>query len=54
VLQKIEIEEKLNKWGIPFDEVMINKPQACFMIDDRAVHHKSWKTTIEEIRGRLR
>jgi len=54
VLQKIEIEDKLKTWGVPFDEVMIGKPQACFMIDDRAVHHKSWRLTLEEISNRMR
>lgn len=52
-----EIEEKyyldvvdwLNKWGIPFDELHMGKPYADAYIDDRAIHHTDWNTTIEKL-----
>jgi hypothetical protein len=52
--QKYEIADNLKKWDIPFDDIILNKPQACFMIDDRAIHHTSWKVTMDTIRNRLR
>ena len=42
----------LEKHGIPYDEILFNKPPAAYMIDDRALHHKSWSQTLEEIRLR--
>ena len=43
----------LNKHSIPYDRVIANKPPACFMIDDRAIHHKGWKETLSEIQRRI-
>lgn len=41
----------LGKYGIPFDDIR-KKPNACFYIDDRAIHHRSWKETLEEVKRR--
>lgn len=48
------IREFLTSHGIPFDNVLQTKPPACFIIDDRAIHHKSWKDTLAEIKRRCR
>ena len=43
------IKSFLKKHKIPFDKVLQIKPPACFIIDDRAIHHTSWKNTMNEI-----
>lgn len=48
-----DIEQFLTKHDIPYDKVLQVKPPACFIIDDRAIHHKSWKETIQEIIKRM-
>lgn len=49
-----DIKNNLTKHGIPFDDVLQIKPPACFIIDDRAIHHKSWRETGEEITRRMK
>jgi len=49
---KSSIENTLIWNGIPFEKVLQTKPPACFIIDDRAIHHKSWTQTIQEIEKR--
>jgi len=51
--KKTEIIKFLKKNGIPFDDVLQTKPPACFIIDDRAIHHKGWASTMEEIAERM-
>lgn len=45
-------EDWLNYWKVPFDEVTNIKPKADAYIDDRAIKHVDWETTIKEI-GKL-
>lgn len=47
------IELFLKKNGIPFDKILQTKPPACFIIDDRAIHHANWALTMEQVNGRL-
>lgn len=49
-----EIEEFLKANDIPFDMVRTDKPPSVFIIDDRAIHHRSWTTTMEELTDRVR
>ena len=42
----------LKEHGIPFDRILQIKPPACFIIDDRAIHHTSWKDTINTVIAR--
>jgi len=44
----------LNSQGIPFDEILFTKPPSIFIIDDRAIHHESWKKTMLEIERRMK
>lgn len=46
------IEEFLTREGIPYDKIVRTKPPACFIIDDRAIYHTSWKNTMSEIKRR--
>lgn len=46
---KDEMAKFLRTHNIPFDDIQQTKPPACFIIDDRAIHHTSWKHTMEEI-----
>jgi len=53
-------EEKLNsikafldQYKIPYDRILTDKPPACFMIDDRAIHHTGWENTLREIKSRV-
>tara|TARA_B100001248_G_C27397534_1_gene466744 strand:- start:3453 stop:3755 length:303 start_codon:yes stop_codon:yes gene_type:complete len=39
----------LNKNQIPFDQLILGKPQGDYWIDDRAIKYKSWESTIKEI-----
>ena len=39
--------------GIYYDELLFVKPPSVFIIDDRAIHHKSWDETIMEIEERM-
>jgi hypothetical protein len=48
-----DIERFLLDNGIPYDRVLQTKPPAMFIIDDRAVHHKSWLETLTDIRRRI-
>lgn len=48
------IKDFLVKHGVPFDKIEVKKPPAVFLIDDRAVHHKGWKRTINEIKKRMK
>lgn len=34
---------------IPFDKILFTKPPSIFIIDDRAIHHTSWKETLHQI-----
>lgn len=48
-----DIEDILESNGIPYDRILQTKPPAMFLIDDRAIHHKSWSETMGEINRRL-
>lgn len=48
------IRKFLEENEIPFDRILQTKPPACFIIDDRAIHHKSWFHTMKEIETRCR
>jgi len=50
---KPHIVEWLKAHGIPFSEILFTKPPACFIIDDRAIHHLSWARTIQTIHERM-
>lgn len=43
----------LKQHEIPFDDIIFTKPPACFLIDDRAIHHTSWANTLSEINRRM-
>lgn len=46
----------LLSFGIPYDELRIDKPPAMFMLDDRAIHHEGWKgknSSVLKIRRRM-
>jgi hypothetical protein len=47
-----QIEQWLRVHDIPFEQVLQIKPPACFIIDDRAIHHTSWSDTLGEIKRR--
>lgn len=38
---------------VRFDDIQFTKPPAMFIIDDRAIHHKGWDTTLLEIERRM-
>lgn len=40
--QKEETEKLLKRWGIPYDELVLNKPEGDVYIDDNALEFKSW------------
>jgi hypothetical protein len=46
------IKRILDDNKIPYERILQIKPPAIFMIDDRAVHHKGWAETMNEIRLR--
>lgn len=48
------IRSTLMKNHIPFDRIEDRKPPACFMVDDRAIHHKGWVSTVHEIAERMK
>ena len=48
-----EIRDYLEKHGIPWDDIVQKPYPFAFMIDDRAVHHKGWKTTLAQIQSRI-
>jgi hypothetical protein len=48
-----EIRAFLIKNEIPFDDIAQVKPPACFIIDDRAIHHTSWRNTMKQIARRM-
>ena len=48
-----DIESFLSKYDIQVEQVLRTKPPACFIIDDRAIHHISWDNTLSEIDKRL-
>lgn len=48
------IKDFMEKHGLPYDEIILGKPYACFMIDDRAIHHVGWKETMAEIKERTK
>ncbi len=39
----------LNKNDIPFDQLILGKPQGDYWIDDRAIKYKSWDSILKEI-----
>ncbi len=47
------VEGVLRQAGIPFDRIEAKKPPAVFMIDDRAIRHEGWTSTMKEIRRRM-
>jgi len=46
------IKRILDYHHIPYTRIESKKPPGCFMIDDRAIHHESWKSTMSKIRQR--
>lgn len=52
--QQRDIRPFLVKYQIPYEKILQTKPLACFIIDDRAIHHTSWKRTMSEVRKRAR
>lgn len=51
---KTVIKNFLDSHKIPYNGIEDQKPPACFMIDDRAIHHKGWGETLSEIQRRLK
>lgn len=49
-----EIKLFLDKHKIPYDRILQTKPPAIFLIDDRAITHRSWEETLYEIEERMR
>ena len=47
------IKKFLDKHGIPYDKILCTKPPAMFIIDDRAIWHRSWLETMKTIKKRL-
>jgi len=41
----------LDQHEIPYDAIHMGKPSANVWIDDRAIHFKDWKQTLEELRN---
>lgn len=41
------VEDWLDYFDIPWDQVTAVKPDADFFIDDKALHFKDWATTLE-------
>lgn len=41
--KKKQIEDWLNKYQIPFDEITNNKPEAMAYIDDKAIRFTNWE-----------
>jgi uncharacterized HAD superfamily protein len=39
----------LLKFEIPFDQLILGKPQGDYWIDDRAIKFSSWKEVMEEL-----
>lgn len=39
------IVDWLNKWNIPYDELILGKPFADHYIDDKAIFHYDWNVT---------
>lgn len=48
-----DIEGYLKMHNIDVDKILRTKPPAMFIIDDRAIHHTSWKNTMLQIDKRL-
>ncbi|MBD3387777.1 MAG: hypothetical protein GF416_01900 [Candidatus Altiarchaeales archaeon] len=48
-----ENREVTEKWlrlhGIPYDELVMDKPYALYYIDDRAIEFKDWPQTLKAI-----
>lgn len=39
----------LRKHDIPFDQLILGKPQGDYWIDDRAIHFSTWDKIMEQI-----
>jgi hypothetical protein len=53
---KLKVINFLKENKIPYDGIYFNKPIACFIIDDRAIHHEGWvgeKSTLRKIKRRM-
>ena len=48
-----DIKNFLEEHDIPYNRILQTKPPACFLVDDRAITHKSWAKTIMEIKNRI-
>lgn len=35
----------LREWNIPYDELLIGKPDVDVFVDDKGFHHENWKST---------
>ena len=49
----LTIRNVLNYHMIPVDEITSTKPQADLYIDDKAIHHTDWDSTLNQISQRL-
>lgn len=53
----LNYKEKIIKFlfdnDIHYDRFLATKPPACFLVDDRAITHKSWTNTMIEIKNRM-
>jgi len=47
------IKKFLDNHGIPYDKILCTKPPAIFIIDDRAIWHRSWFETMQILKERL-
>ena len=48
--EKDETESLLRRWKIPYDELVLNKPEGDVIIDDRALEFKSWTETYRRLK----
>ena len=46
------IIDYLEQYEIPYDEIRFDKVAYAFVVDDRGLHHRSWRQTLDEIRDR--
>ena len=39
----------LERYGVVYDQLVLGKPQGDFWIDDRALTHVDWESTLEKL-----
>jgi capsule biosynthesis phosphatase len=48
-------QQCLKKWGVQYDELIMGKPRADIVVDDRAIFFKpDWKLIAKDINARLK